>query len=171
MKKVVQFIIILCCFTVTNTFGIVAIDSLKMEDCSQIVLKNGTAILADVLKMTPEEIKYKPCGKPREEAITISKNEILHVKSPNGGIAYRSEESKISSKAAEKGTDGLAIIGFLMSLIFGPIGLVVSIIALSKIDSDPEKFSGKGWAIAGIIISSLYLLLLILILIYFSLAF
>lgn len=51
---------------------------------------------------------------------------------------------------AEK-TNTLAIVGFVSSFIIQIVGLIVSIVALVKINKTGEK--GKGFAIAGIIIS------------------
>lgn len=50
-------------------------------------------------------------------------------------------------------TNGLAIAGFVTSLLCcGPVGLVLSIIGLSQINKDPSQ-GGKGLAIAGIVIA------------------
>ena len=52
-------------------------------------------------------------------------------------------------------TNGLAIGGFVTSLICcGPIGLILSIIGLSQINKNPNE-GGKGLAIAGIVIGAL----------------
>lgn len=47
-------------------------------------------------------------------------------------------------------TNTLAIVGFILSLFLGPIGGIISIIALCQIKNTGEK--GKGLAIAGIIL-------------------
>ena len=52
-------------------------------------------------------------------------------------------------------TNGLAIGGFITSLICcGPVGLVLSIIALGQINKNPYQ-GGKGLAIAGIALGAL----------------
>ncbi len=49
-------------------------------------------------------------------------------------------------------TNGLAIAGFITSLLcFGPIGLILSAIALGQIKTNPRQ-GGKGLAIAGLVI-------------------
>jgi peptidyl-prolyl cis-trans isomerase B (cyclophilin B) len=53
----------------------------------------------------------------------------------------------------EPGTNPLAIAGLILAFIFWPVGLVLSIVALTQISSKPQK--GKGLAIAGIVISLL----------------
>lgn len=59
-------------------------------------------------------------------------------------------------------TNGLAIAGFVVSLVCGgPVGFVLSLVALNQISKSPTPQGGKGLAIAGAIIgglSSLYLI-------------
>jgi hypothetical protein len=60
-------------------------------------------------------------------------------------------------------TSGMAIAGFTCSIlglvccgcgpIFSTLGLVLSAVALSQISKDPSKYSGRGLAMAGIIIA------------------
>ena len=66
--------------------------------------------------------------------------------------------------------NGLSITGFVFSIVsllccglVSPIGLIFSIIGLAK--GDPEDRTGKGLAIAGVIISAIMLILFILMLI------
>lgn len=66
----------------------------------------------------------------------------------------------------------ISIIGFALAVTcsgFGIISLVLSIIGLVQINKEPQRYHGKGFAIAGIIISvvamilfALYVLLLVL---------
>lgn len=65
--------------------------------------------------------------------------------------------------------NGLSITGFVLSLLsllccglISPLGLIFSIIGIAK--SEKEDSTGKGLAIAGIIISSIMLLLFIIML-------
>ena len=45
--------------------------------------------------------------------------------------------------------------------LFGVVAIVLGVIALLKIKSDPRRFGGKGLAIAGIIAGSLQMLLMV----------
>ena len=67
---------------------------------------------------------------------------------------------------------GLA--GILLSWCFGPvpaiIALVLGLVALSQIKKSPDKFSGKGMAITGIVVGAVTIALYILILIGWILA-
>lgn len=62
----------------------------------------------------------------------------------------------------EKKTNTLAILGFIFSFLFSLVGLILSILGLNK---SKETNSGKGLSIAGIIISSISIIMSILILV------
>ena len=52
-------------------------------------------------------------------------------------------------------TNGLAIGGFVTSLVCcAPVGLALSIVALNQINKDPRQ-GGKGLAVAGIVLGGL----------------
>ena len=65
------------------------------------------------------------------------------------------------------------IAGFLMAGCFGPIpgivALVLGLVALSQIKKSPEKFGGKPYATAGVIIGGVSILFYLLILLWFFL--
>lgn len=56
-----------------------------------------------------------------------------------------------------KPLSGLALAGFICSFLFASAGLIISIIALATIDDEKER--GKGFAIAGLLISLLNILI------------
>ena len=59
-------------------------------------------------------------------------------------------------------TNGLAVGGFVTSLIcLGPVGFVLSAIALNQIKKSPTPQGGKGLAIAGVVIGGLSILYLL----------
>jgi type IV pilus assembly protein PilA len=57
------------------------------------------------------------------------------------------------------GTPGV-VIGFLLALAFLPTGLITGITALVKANRQPHEYGGKGFAITGIILSGLSILIL-----------
>lgn len=71
----------------------------------------------------------------------------------------------------EKSTNMMAILGFIFSLLFSLIGLILSILALKQIKTSQE--GGKGLATAGLIISIIKLVLgiLLIVLIFVSVVF
>ncbi len=64
--------------------------------------------------------------------------------------------------------------GILLSWCFGPVpgivALVLGLVALSQIKKSPEKYTGKGMAIAGIVIGAVNIAFYILLLIFWALA-
>ena len=66
-------------------------------------------------------------------------------------IAKKQMKELIYSEPTKE-TNQNAIIGLFLAYLIPPIGLVFCLIALSQIKKNPEKYSGKGLAIAGIVI-------------------
>ena len=167
MKKILFILTILTLFSATSSYGLIALK--KIEDCSQIVLKSGDIIQANIIQITPTEIKYKRCGKPNDPEISISKKEVLSVKAADGDVIYRNDNKSANNNDndGEKKFNGLAIAGFVLSLLWlyglgSILGLIFCAIALGKIKRNPEKYKGKGLAIAGLVISIVVLGLVIL---------
>lgn len=94
-------------------------------------------------------------------------------------IALKILKKRLKKKSKRKGnrvlnepkTDGLAIASFVCSLatvipiigIVGPfLGIIFGIIALVRINESPQYIKGKAFAIAGIVIGAVMLLLVII---------
>ena len=77
----------------------------------------------------------------------------------NCGAGTEADNHTVASNADN--TNIFAIIGFIFSFMFFPAGIVLSIIALIQISKTQQ--GGKGLAIAGLIVSCLPVLLLIVI--------
>ncbi|MGB4772045.1 MAG: DUF4190 domain-containing protein [Chitinophagaceae bacterium] len=58
--------------------------------------------------------------------------------------------NQVNAMADSDRTNGMAIAGFVLSLIFAPLGIVFSAIALGQIKRTGER--GYGFAIAGLVI-------------------
>jgi hypothetical protein len=59
-------------------------------------------------------------------------------------------------------TSGLAIAGFVLSFFFGLLGLIFSILGLRECNRSGGRVGGRGLAIAGIVISSISLVIVLL---------
>ncbi|MDE5601718.1 MAG: zinc-ribbon domain-containing protein [Clostridia bacterium] len=66
-------------------------------------------------------------------------------------------------EAAPKQSNTIALVGFVFSFIMPLIGLICSIIGLKH--APQYNGNGKGFAIAGIIISALYFVILLIVII------
>lgn len=58
----------------------------------------------------------------------------------------------------------MSIVGFVLSFVFCPAGLILSIIALRQINRTQER--GKAFAIAGIVISAIAIVIVIITIIF-----
>lgn len=69
-------------------------------------------------------------------------------------------KAKKANKENDKVMNGFAVAGFVCAVVgvfvagflLGTLGVVFSAIAMNKIKKNPEKFKGKGMAIAGLVI-------------------
>lgn len=130
--------------------------------CSKIVLKNGDIIEANIIQITPTEIKYKRCGKPNDPEIILSKKEVLSVKAEDGEIIYRntgsSNVNNSNNSNGEPKLDPLAIaslatgasgllIGLVLSgfigILAGIVGIVLGGISIFRIKRNPDKYRGN----------------------------
>ena len=87
----------------------------------------------------------------------------------------KKETKKVEAEVTTTGkTNGLAIAGFVLSLtsiILSPLailGLIFSIIGLTQINKNGEE--GKGFAVAGIIVSAVLLFFILIFLLIFLFA-
>lgn len=64
----------------------------------------------------------------------------------------------------------LALFCCCFRIVFGTLGLIFSLIALSQISERPDLYEGRGMAIAGVVLSVVGLLLGVLLLIFYPFA-
>jgi hypothetical protein len=141
--------------------------------CDQIVLRNGDVVEAKVKEVGVNEIRYKKCDRPDGPDYTISKRDVLSIKYSNGEVErFSSGTNSSSSNTARNSpassqndgprTDpfaivaisagGLAIFTGLGSLLLGAAAVVFGALSLSRIRKEPNRFKGRGLAMAGMII-------------------
>ena len=141
----------------------------QSSGCDIIVLKSGSILIGKVEEIGQNEIKYRKCNNLNGPIISISKSDVSVIIYTNG-----THEIFTSTNATVSGynnatttdnnttikTEGLGVTGFVSSLVglfvagipLGLIGVIFGSISLSKIKKNPNKFKGKGLAIASIII-------------------
>jgi len=141
----------------------------QSSGCDIIVLKSGSILIGKVEEIGQNEIKYRKCNNLNGPIISISKSDVSVIIYTNG-----THEIFTSTNATVSGynnatttdnnttikTEGLGVTGFVSSLVglfvagipLGLIGVIFGGISLSKIKKNPNKFKGKGLAIASIII-------------------
>jgi len=137
--------------------------------CDTIILKSGASLLGKVEEIGQSEIKYRKCNNLTGPIISISKSEVTSIHYSNGTRDFFDpSEAFIPNRTVPTNnninvplkTEGLGIAGFISGLVglfiagipLGAIGVVFGGISLSKIKKQPQRFKGKGFAIASIII-------------------
>lgn len=65
--------------------------------------------------------------------------------------------SDIQGRPPQK-MNGMAIVGFVFTFLFAPLGFIFSLIGLSQILKNPSQ-SGKGLALSGTVISLILILI------------
>lgn len=145
-----------------------------LEECDNIILKNGEEIKAKVIEITQDEIKYKKCDNLNGPIYSIKKVEVLIIKYFNGtkDIINISENNSIPKNIKQDGkriesfsyasyfTSLLgAIIAFSFSIGLGILlclaAIVLGVIGLIRIKKHSDIYKGRGFAILAIILSSL----------------
>jgi hypothetical protein len=142
--------------------------NLQDVKCDTIVLKSGAIIIGKVEEIGQSELKYKRCNNLTGPVISILKSDASKIIYSNGTIdlfdpteAYIPNQIKFSNNNfIPIKTEGLGLAGFLSGLVglfiasipLGIIAVVFGGISLSKIKKNPQRFKGKGFAIASIIL-------------------
>ncbi|TVR37160.1 MAG: DUF4190 domain-containing protein [Cryomorphaceae bacterium] len=134
--------------------------------CETILLVDGSRISAKILEINDNEIRYKRCDYQDGPTITISVNKVDRVIYPNGveDLFMGSSGHYRPARGAPR-TGGvealgivsmsLAIVGiFFAGIILGLAAVILSAISLGKFAREPER-TGRGFAIAGMIIGFL----------------
>lgn len=139
------------------------------EECDLITLLNGEEILVKIVEIGTKDIRYKKCDNLNGPDYILPKADVFMVKYPNGTkdvITPASAKLNLERKTPGLATAGL-VLGILGLIIAGiPLGLLALIfgaVSYGKIIRNPEKYKGKGIAIAGAILGSLSIILTFLV--------
>lgn len=155
---------------------------LKLKDeCGDVItFKTGDEIKAKVVEINDKEIKYKRCDNLDGPLIIAYKYEVLMIKYTNGSKDVFNEEKPQEQKQNKPQTPQqgphpsarvhpLAISSLLCALFgwavgLGPImAIIFGVNALRDINAFPATYSGRGLAIAGIVIGGLIIFLILFI--------
>lgn len=157
MQRILNLVILFCFFCCLTA----ATSVRTLSDCEVITMKDGTDIDAKVIEIGTTEIKYKNCDNQDGPTIVVLKKDVFSIKYTNGKKEMMS--SKASSTEDDRKVEGLSLTSMILAILgFGPIPLVLGLIGLSKINKNPEKWSGKGFAATGVILGALWTFIIIL---------
>jgi hypothetical protein len=140
----------------------------QQNRCDTIILKSGALLIGKVEEIGQSEIKYRKCNNLTGPLISISKSEVSSIHYSNGTRDFFDpSDAYIPNRPIPTYNynpvlkiEGLGLAGFISSLVglfiagipLGAVAIVFGGISLSKIKKQPQKFKGKGFAIASIII-------------------
>ncbi len=146
------------------------------DSCDVMMMHSGEEIRVKVLEINSREIRYKKCSQPDGPLFISMKSEVFMIKYANGSKdvfeetaeATRSHSEQASETTPKLQTHPMAV----LSLVFGMLGFIygltsipaiaVGIIALRRITDEPQRYTGRGLAIAGIVLGSVLLLLMLI---------
>ncbi|MBN1143561.1 MAG: DUF4190 domain-containing protein [Bacteroidales bacterium] len=137
--------------------------------CDTLVFKAGNILLAKVIEIGVNEVKYRECENLSGPLISILKSDVFMIKYPNGTRDYFDQEAPViraetvDQKAPEqviRKSEGLGTAGFIAGLLglfiagipLGIFAIIAGSISIGKINRYPEKYKGKGLATASVII-------------------
>jgi hypothetical protein len=134
-----------------------------LQGCDTVVFRNGDIMPAKVIEIGQREIRYRRCGDTEGPVFVANITDIFMIKYPNGTRDYFTSgrnPAPSMGNTIPKQTDGMAVGGFICSLaglfIAGiPLGIMAMIfgsVSLGRIKSHPERYKGRGFAIASVII-------------------
>lgn len=148
--------------------------------CDTIILKSGVTIIGKVEEIGQSEIKYRKCNNLTGPLISIIKADVSSIIYSNGTrdlfgptdtYIPNQHYSTYNNNSVLK-TEGLGLVGFISGLVglfiaSIPLGLIAVIfggISLSKIKRQSQRFKGKGFAIASIILGIIDVVAMIILL-------
>lgn len=142
--------------------------------CDTIILKSGAVITGKVEEIGQTELKYKRCDNLTGPLISLLNSNVSKILYSNGtselfgpkemyipNNTYFPDQTNFSNNnSAPLKTEGLGLAGFISGLAglfiaaipLGIVAIVFGAISLSKIKRNPQRYKGKGFAIASIIL-------------------
>lgn len=127
--------------------------------CAVILKKDGTEIFAHIITRNRERVTYKPCGEPKGSSIVMATDSIQAVRMPDDllwepvpGQNYIAGKNKAGNASLILGILAWVTAGIGIGFLFAAAGLITGIISIRR------KYKRQGGAIAGIVLSGLLLL-------------
>ena len=138
--------------------------------CDTIILRSGAVIIGKVEEIGQSELKYKRCDNLNGPVISVLKSDVSKIYYSNGTneffdpvdrfIPNQANYPSPNYNLAPAKTEGLGLAGFISGVVglfvasipLGIVAVVFGIISLSKIKRNPQRFKGKGFSIASIVL-------------------
>lgn len=143
------------------------------DSCGDVlVMRDGLEITAKVTEVGSKTIKYKRCDNLNGPTIVVSTDRVFMIKYASGTKEIFKERDPDETALLDnqplnqikpvvheaKKMNGFALSSFLVSLlswtlVLAPISLIFGFIGLSQTTNNPQKYYGRGLAVAGVIIT------------------
>ena len=122
-----------------------------LNECDNIILKDGKEISAKIIEVTPELIKYKKCENQDGPLISIYKSEILMLRYADGSKDILNINEKYQGGPAPLGFLSIlcgVLAWFFLGIVLGPAALLLGIISLA---TEENKVFGAIGALLGLL--------------------
>lgn len=147
------------------------------QACETLWLTDGRQLQVKLLEINPTELKYKRCDYQEGPSVTVDRSEVNRVVYADGSVELIADtdttvERKSSSSQNSKSGRRLEVVGLLSMIfgvfalfsfpfwpLFGLAALILSMVSFSKFRKNPGEFMGSGFAIAGITLALVSLVL------------
>jgi hypothetical protein len=148
--------------------------------CDKITFLNGNEEEVKLIEIGDDFIKYKKCNNLDGPIYNTSREKLFMISYSNG-TKELIQQKKVESSTVTKETiiktneenetssnqviHPLAITSFILGVLgFIPaVGLILGGIASNQISDNPKKYKGEGFALAGMILSLVWVVVLIIV--------
>lgn len=132
-----------------EVFEIEKTDDSKVTDCAFIILKDGSQIIAKIITISNNEIKYKRCDLIDGPDFVINKNRVSKIKHSSGQEEFL-DAKKTDSRAYW--SLALAILGFFPLYFIPGLGITAVLLAKKALKNNDLDDKNRRTAKAGLII-------------------
>jgi hypothetical protein len=122
--------------------------------CAKIILHSGRVIEAEIVELTPTEIRYKNCGQTTDVEHILAKESILVIKSHQDEIIYihKKGDNQSNINDSEKEYETTGIVALIMLALSPLLALPFGLISRYRIKQAPNKYKSRSKIIADIAI-------------------
>lgn len=139
----------------------------QQEPCDTIISKMGVKIIGNIIAAGDYEVRYRRCGETNGPSLTIRRSNISSIIYASGkhidAAAVTPAGNSLFKTATESSQGKIELFGmagflsdlaglFVLSIPLGILGIVLGIISLIRMHRDPDRYRGKGFAFACILL-------------------
>jgi hypothetical protein len=140
--------------------------------CAKIVLNNGRVIEAEILELTPIEVRYKKCGQTTNVEYILPKESITVIKNHQDEVLFVHKKSEIESLVndSEKDYEVTGIVALIMLALSPVLALPFGLLSRYRIKRAPNKYKSRSKMLADIAIYVSLGMIALVLLLFFSIS-